>query len=57
MVLRSARPNSYIIAVVIPIPVKFKCIKLLFILMNLISFIMCFIELSIASYSAAAFAA
>ena len=36
-------------------PDRFKCMSLLFNLMNLHSFNTCYIELSIASYSTAAF--
>ena len=52
-VRRKARPNSYIIWKVRPIPDKLRCIRLEFILMNLHSFMMALIELSMASCSAA----
>lgn len=55
LVRRSARPNSNIISEVMPMPDKFRCIRLLFIFMNLQIFMICYIELSILSISAAAF--
>lgn len=57
LVRRIALPNSFIIGVVIPIPDKFRCIKLLFILMNLTILRMLCIELFICSYSTMALAA